>query len=40
MILDQSNGNRDPNLVYHPTVIGVDFLNKIRATLKLGICSS
>jgi hypothetical protein len=32
----QANDNRDPDLIYHPTIVGVDFLDKIGATLHLG----
>jgi hypothetical protein len=32
-LLYQRNDNRDPDLVYHPTVVGVDFLDQIGATI-------
>lgn len=35
-VMYQPNDNRDPDVVYHPTVVGIDFVDKIGAAVKLG----
>jgi hypothetical protein len=35
-ILYLSNQESKPSVIYHPTVIGVDFLDKIGATVQVG----